>query len=80
MRPALLAAALFLSVAVASPACAQSQDVETLRKEVETLKLQQAQLAEELRRIQQAMGVRPGTLSIGNAPSRGAADAPLVLV
>lgn len=80
MRLTALAAALVVSVAIASPACAQGQDVEALRRDVEALKLQQAQMAEELRRIQQALGVRPATLSIGNAPSRGAADAPLLLV
>ena len=80
MRLSTVPAALLLCLAFSSSACAQGQDVEALRKEVETLKLQQAQLAEELRRVQQAMGVRPSTLSIGNAPSRGSADAPLVLV
>lgn len=80
MRASVPVAVLLLSVALASPACAQSQDVEALRKEVEALKLQQAQMGEELRRLQQAMGVRPASLSIGNAPSRGSANAPLVLV
>lgn len=80
MRLKLVSAAAVFALALASPACAQSQDVEALRREIETLKLQQAQLAEELRRLQQAMGVRPATLPLGTAPSRGRADAPLVLV
>ena len=80
MRLKLIPAAALVLVALASPACAQSQEVETLRREVEALKLQQAQLAEELRRLQQAMGVRPASLSLANAPSRGNASAPLVLV
>jgi|SRR5690606_8363555 len=79
MRFRLPAVALLL-FAFVSPACAQSQDVEALRKEVEGLKLQQRQLAEELQRIQQALGMRSSTLSLGSAPTRGAADAPLVLV
>lgn len=80
MRLKLIPAAALVFVALASPACAQSQEVETLRREIETLKLQQAQMAEELRRLQQAMGVRPAALPIGTAPSRGSASAPLVLV
>lgn len=79
MRPSIVSAVL-LAVAMASPACAQSQDVEALRRELETLRVQQAQLAEELRRLQQAMGVRSASLTLGTAPSRGRADAPLVLV
>lgn len=73
-------AAALLVLALASPACAQGQDIEALRKEIETLKLQQRQLAEDLQRMQQALGMRSSTLSLGNAPSRGQADAPLVLV
>ncbi len=80
MRLKLIPAAALIIVALGSPACAQSQEVDTLRREVEALKLQQAQLAEELRRLQQAMGVRPASLSLGNAPSRGSVTAPLVLV
>jgi protein-disulfide isomerase len=80
MRLKLIPATALVLVALASPACAQSQEVETLRREIETLKLQQAQMAEELRRLQQAMGVRPASLPIGTAPSRGSASAPLVLV
>jgi protein-disulfide isomerase len=76
----LLPVAAALTLALSAPACAQSQDVEALRREVEALKAQQAQMAEELRRLQQAMGVRPASLSIAGAPSRGSADAPLVLV
>ncbi|MDQ3170009.1 MAG: DsbA family protein [Acidobacteriota bacterium] len=80
MRLSILPAAVVLCLSFSSSACAQGQDVETLRKEVDALKMQQAQMAEELRRVQQAMGVRPASLSIGNAPSRGQASAPLVLV
>lgn len=80
MRAASFSAVLILFLAFAPTACAQSPEVEALRKDVEALKLQQAQMAEELRRMQQAMGVRPATLSIGTAPSRGNANAPLVLV
>ena len=80
MRLTLIPAAALVLAALAAPACAQSQEIETLRREVEAMKLQQAQLAEELRRLQQAIGVRPATLSLGNAPSRGSASAPLVLV
>lgn len=80
MRLRLIPAVAAIALALAAPACAQSQDVEALRREVEALKLQQAQLAEELRRLQQAMGVRAASLSLGTAPSRGSADAPLVLV
>ena len=80
MRRTLMPALVVLLAAFATPACAQSQDVEALRREVEALKLQQAQLAEELRRLQQAMGVRSASLTLGTAPSRGQADAPLVLV
>lgn len=79
MRLKLIPAAALILVALASPACAQSQETE-LRREVEALKLQMAQLAEEIKRLQQAMGVRPAALSLGNAPSRGSASAPLVLV
>ncbi|MDQ3068535.1 MAG: DsbA family protein [Acidobacteriota bacterium] len=80
MRPKIALAAAALLVLFSTPACAQSQEVEALRKELEALKLQQAQMGEELRRLQQSMGVRPASLSIGNAPSRGSAAAPLVLV
>ena len=80
MRLRLIPAAALLVIAFASPACAQSQEVEALRRQIEALKLQQAQLAEELRRLQQAMGVRPASLSLGTSPSRGSATAPLVLV
>ena len=80
MRHRLIPAAALLVFAFASPACAQSQEVEALRREIEALRLQQAQLAEELRRLQQAMGIRATSLQLGNAPSRGAANAPLVLV
>lgn len=80
MRLRLVPAVAAMALALAAPACAQSQEVETLRRELEALKLQQAQLAEELRRLQQAMGVRSAALSLGTAPSRGRADAPLVLV
>lgn len=75
-----LASAVLFAAAIASPACAQGQDVEALRREIETLRVQQAQLADELRRLQQAMGVRSASLTLGTAPSRGRADAPLVLV
>ena len=75
----MLAAAAF-TLMLTAPACAQSQDVEALRREVEALKLQQAQLMEEVRRLQQAMGVRSAALSLGTAPSRGNPNAPLVLV
>jgi protein-disulfide isomerase len=80
MRLRLVPVAAALLFAIATPACAQSQEVETLRRELEALKLQQAQMAEELRRLQQAMGVRASALTLGTAPSRGRADAPLVLV
>ena len=80
MRLRLVPAVVLLSLMLSAPACAQSQEVETLRREVEALKLQVAQMTEELRRLQQAMGVRPTALSLGTAPSRGRADAPLVLV
>lgn len=80
MRLRLVPAAALLSLMISAPACAQSQEVDTLRREVEALKLQVAQMTEELRRLQQAMGVRPSALSLGTAPSRGRADAPLVLV
>ena len=73
-----IAAALLF--ALATPACAPRQEIEALRRELEALRVQQAQLAEELRRLQQAMGVRAASLSLGTAPSRGRADAPLVLV
>ncbi len=68
MRLTLVPAVAALALALAVPACAQSQDVEALRREIEALKLQQA------------MGVRSTALSLGTAPSRGRADAPLVLV
>ena len=74
------AAAALILITLVSPACAQSQEVEALRREIEALKLQQAQMAEEMKRLQQAMGVRPTALSLGTSPSRGRADAPLVLV
>src|SRR5687767_8609511 len=80
MRHRLIALAALLLLAFASPACAQSQEVEALRREIEALRLQHAQLAEELRRLQQAMGMRAASLPLGNAPSRGSANAPLVLV
>ena len=80
MRLRLVPALVLCSLMLSAPACAQSQEVETLRREVEALKLQVAQMTEELRRLQQAMGVRPTALSLGTAPSRGRADAPLVLV
>jgi protein-disulfide isomerase len=80
MRLRLAPAIAALALAFAAPACAQGQDVEALRREIEALKLQQAQMAEDLRRLQQAMGVRPASLSLTGAPSRGSADAPLVLV
>ena len=80
MRLRLVPAVVLFSLMLSAPACAQSQEVETLRREVEALKLQVAQMTEELRRLQQAMGVRPTALSLGTAPSRGRADAPLVLV
>ena len=80
MRLSILPATLVLCLSFTSSACAQGQEVEALRKEVEALKMQQAQMAEELRRVQEAVGVRPASLSIGNAPSRGEATAPLVLV
>jgi protein-disulfide isomerase len=54
--------------------------VTALRREIEALKLQQAQLAAELQRLQQTMGVRPASLSIANAPTRGSVNASLVLV
>ena len=80
MRLRLVPAVALFALMLSTPACAQSQEVETLRREVEALKLQLAQMSEELRRLQQAMGVRPTALSLGTAPSRGRADAPLVLV
>ena len=80
MRRTLLPIAAALAITIVAPSCAQRGDVEGLRRELEALKLQQAQIAEELRRLQQAMGVRPTALTLGTAPSRGRADAPLVLV
>jgi protein-disulfide isomerase len=80
MRRTLLSVAAVLALSMASPACAQSREVEALRRELDALKLQQAQMAEELRRLQQATGVRSAALTLGTAPSRGRADAPLVLV
>ncbi len=80
MRLRLVPLMAALVVALSSPACAESQDVDALRRELEALRLQQAQMAEELQRLQKAMGMRPASLSLGTAPSRGRADAPLVLV
>jgi protein-disulfide isomerase len=80
MRVTTTAIAMLVLMALGAPACAQSQDVEALRRELEALKLQQAQLAAELRRLQQAVGMPPSSLPLGNAPSRGSASAPLVLV
>jgi len=80
MRLSVVPVAALLLFALAVPACAQSQEVEALRRELEALRVQQAQLAEEIRRLQQAMGVRASALTLGTAPSRGRADAPLVLV
>lgn len=79
-RPTLAAAALLLLCACASPACAQSQEVEALRREIEALRLQQTQMAEEIKRLQSALGMRAAALSLGDAPSRGNPKAPLVLV
>ncbi|MEX2270581.1 MAG: thioredoxin domain-containing protein [Vicinamibacterales bacterium] len=80
MRFTLIPVAVLLVTALASPACAESQDVEALRREIEALKLQQAQIAEELRRLQQAIGMRAASFPLGTAPSRGSAGARLVLV
>lgn len=80
MKHRTMVMAMALLVALAAPACAQNQEVEKLRRELEALRLQHEQLAEELRRLQQAVGVRSTSLQLGTAPSRGRADAPLVLV
>lgn len=80
MRVRVVPVAAALLLALATPACAQTQEIEAPRRELEALRVQQAQMAEELRRLQQAMGVRAASLSLGTAPSRGRADAPLVLV
>lgn len=80
MRLKSVSPAAVLLIALAAPACAESQEIEALRREIETLRLQQAQLQEEIRRLQQAMGIRSAALNLGTAPSRGRADAPLVLV
>lgn len=90
-RPSRLVVAAALVLLATTPACAQSGDDPTsLRKELEALKVSQAELRKELdelkallkpARPKAIMAAPPGlTVPITSAPSHGKADAPVVLV
>jgi protein-disulfide isomerase len=87
---ALLAAVLVMSLGC-SRSSAQSQDPETLRKEIESLKAQQAEMQKSLEEVREflraATGGRFGapslvnsSLDLGGAPSNGRPNAPITIV
>lgn len=82
---------LFLVLACSEPSAQAPKDAESLRKEIETLKAQQAEMQKSLEEVREflraATGGRFGAPSLvnssfdlGNAPSNGQSSAPVTIV